>query len=81
MSRPEGTQAPDQYYDEREAQKYNSSSRIISIQAEIAQRAIELLTLPPSRPSYILDVGCGSGLSGQELEDAGHYWVGCDISR
>lgn len=81
MSRPEGTQAPDQYYDEREAQKYNSSSRIISIQSDIAQRAIELLTLPDSRPSYILDIGCGSGLSGQELEQAGHFWVGCDISR
>ena len=25
-------------------------------------------------------VGCGSGLSGQALEDAGHYWIGCDIS-
>jgi 18S rRNA (guanine1575-N7)-methyltransferase len=81
MSRPEGTRAPDLYYDEKEAQKYNSSSRIINIQAEIAQRAIELLALPPSRPSYILDIGCGSGLSGQELEEAGHYWVGCDISR
>lgn len=28
----------------------------------------------------MLDVGCGSGLSGQALEEAGHYWVGCDIS-
>ena len=81
MSRPEGSAAPDRYYDEREAKKYNSSSRIINIQAEIAQRAIELLSLPTGRPSYILDVGCGSGLSGQELENAGHYWVGCDISR
>lgn len=25
-------------------------------------------------------MGCGSGLSGQALEDAGHYWIGCDIS-
>lgn len=81
MSRPEGTRAPDLYYDEREAQKYNSSSRIINVQAEIAQRAIELLTLPTTRPSYILDIGCGSGLSGNELEEMGHYWVGCDISR
>ena len=30
---------------------------------------------------YILDIGCGSGLSGKALEEAGHYWVGCDISR
>jgi 18S rRNA (guanine1575-N7)-methyltransferase len=81
MSRPEGTQAPAAYYDDKEAVKYNSSSRIINIQAEITQRAIELLVLPTHRPSYILDIGCGSGLSGQELENAGHYWAGCDISR
>lgn len=26
-------------------------------------------------------LGCGSGLSGQVLEEAGHFWVGCDISQ
>jgi len=36
--------------------------------------------LPAGKSSYVLDVGCGSGLSGQALEEAGHYWVGCDIS-
>eukprot|EP00708_Paratrimastix_pyriformis_P005223 GAFH01004221.1.p1 GENE.GAFH01004221.1~~GAFH01004221.1.p1 ORF type:complete len:262 (+),score=61.69 GAFH01004221.1:84-788(+) len=29
----------------------------------------------------ILDIGCGSGLSGTVLDDDGHFWVGCDISR
>ena len=24
---------------------------------------------------------CGSGLSGEELTDEGHYWVGVDISE
>lgn len=24
---------------------------------------------------------CGSGLSGEALTDAGHYWVGVDISK
>ena len=33
-----------------------------------------------SRPCHILDVGCGSGLSGQELSESGHVWIGCDIS-
>lgn len=80
MSRPEGTRPPELYYDDTEARKYNSSSRIINIQAEITQRAIEMLGLPEDRPCYILDVGCGSGLSGEALEEAGHYWVGCDIS-
>jgi SAM-dependent methyltransferase len=50
------------------------------VQAEIANRCIELLSLPEGKSSYILDVGCGSGLSGQALEEAGHVWVGCDIS-
>lgn len=50
------------------------------MQAEIANRCIELLSLPEGKSSYILDVGCGSGLSGQALEEAGHVWVGCDIS-
>lgn len=80
MSRPEGSQAPQDFYDDKEARKYNQSSRMINIQSEISERAIEMLALP-DRPCYILDVGCGSGLSGEALEEAGHYWVGCDISK
>jgi 18S rRNA (guanine1575-N7)-methyltransferase len=81
MSRPEGTRPPELYYDEKEARKYDSSSRIINIQAEITERAIEMLALPEGEPRFILDIGCGSGLSGEALEEAGHYWVGCDISK
>ena len=81
MSRPEGQAPPELFYDETEARKYTASSRIINIQAEITDRAIELLDLPAGRPSYVLDIGCGSGLSGEALEDAGHYWLGCDISK
>jgi SAM-dependent methyltransferase len=33
-----------------------------------------------TRPSLILDIGCGSGLSGEILEDEGHIWCGVDIS-
>ncbi|KAJ1405518.1 S-adenosyl-L-methionine-dependent methyltransferase [Ochromonadaceae sp. CCMP2298] len=80
MSRPEGSRPPELFYDDTEAKKYNSSSRMINIQREITNRAIEMLGLPTNRSSYILDVGCGSGLSGQALEEAGHYWMGCDIS-
>lgn len=80
MSRPEIVNPPELYYNETEARKYDSSSRIINIQAEITERAVEMLALP-ERPCYLLDIGCGSGLSGQVLEEAGHYWVGCDISR
>lgn len=56
------------------------SSRIIDIQVQMTERAIELLLLPEDTPCFILDVGCGSGLSGSVLEDQGHVWVGMDIS-
>ncbi|KMS94248.1 hypothetical protein BVRB_023320, partial [Beta vulgaris subsp. vulgaris] len=46
----------------------------------MTDRAIELLNLPPRRSSYVLDLGCGSGLSGEVLTHHGHIWVGCDIA-
>lgn len=54
---------------------------MMTIQAEMAERAIELLELPEDEPQMILDLGCGSGLSGAELVEAGHMWVGLDISE
>jgi 18S rRNA (guanine1575-N7)-methyltransferase len=65
-TRPEHAAAADAYYDATEARKYTSSSRIIDIQAQMAQRCLELLALPPKRKFHILDIGCGSGLSGGE---------------
>jgi len=81
MSRPELTGHAAHFYNAKEARKYDSSSRMMSIQHEITVRAIELLRLSHDTPSFVLDVGCGSGLSGQVLEQAGHVWVGCDVSR
>lgn len=46
----------------------------------MCERATELLLLPEDMPCYLLDIGCGSGLSGSVLEDQGHLWVGMDIS-
>jgi len=46
----------------------------------MSARAIELLALPSEGPKYILDIGCGSGLSGEVIEEHGHVWVGVDIS-
>ncbi len=43
-------------------------------------RALDLLELEEGSPSLILDIGCGSGLSGEILEQEGHVWVGMDIS-
>ncbi|KAI1341441.1 S-adenosyl-L-methionine-dependent methyltransferase [Xylariaceae sp. FL0016] len=84
MSRPEDTLSADVHYNDTEARKYTTSSRIQNIQASMTHRALELLDL--DSPSLILDVGCGSGLSGEILssippEDGGpHVWVGMDIS-
>jgi 18S rRNA (guanine1575-N7)-methyltransferase len=48
----------------------------------MTHRAIELLQLNENDPpSFILDIGCGSGLSGECLEELGHLWVGLDISE
>jgi 18S rRNA (guanine1575-N7)-methyltransferase len=74
----------DVHYNDVEARKYTTSSRIQNIQAAMTRRALELLDL--KSPSFILDVGCGSGLSGEILssvppEEGGpHVWVGMDIS-
>ena len=37
-------------------------------QAEMTERALELLCLP-DEPCYVLDLGCGSGLSGECIEE------------
>lgn len=56
------------------------STRIIEIQGRMTERAMELLCLPEDTACLLLDLGCGSGLSGQVLEEDGHVWVGVDIS-
>jgi len=55
---------------------------MIDVQTKLSERCLELLNLgPDSPPKYILDLGCGSGLSGQVLEEHGHFWIGLDISK
>lgn len=56
------------------------STRNQRIQAEMTNRAIELLALPPRESLFLLDIGCGSGLSGEILDDLGHVWAGVDIA-
>ena len=53
----------------------------MEVQQKLSERALELLALPEDEASLILDIGCGSGLSGEVLSDNGHYWVGVDISK
>lgn len=42
---------------------------------------MEILSIPEDKRALILDIGCGSGLSGSVLTEHGHVWVGMDISR
>jgi len=80
--RPELVAPPEVYYNDDEAQKYTNNSRIINIQTALTERALELLNLPKdSQPKMILDLGCGSGLSGEVLTEHGHIWMGFDISE
>lgn len=58
-----------------------NSSRVIEVQEKCTERAIELLALPDDTPALLLDLGCGSGLSGETITEQGHLWVGLDISE
>ena len=84
IANPSPSSSADVHYDDVEARKYTTSSRIQNIQASMTQRALELLDLPG--PSLILDIGCGSGLSGEILsatppdEGGPHAWIGMDVS-
>ncbi|KAL4660545.1 putative 18S rRNA (guanine-N(7))-methyltransferase isoform X1 [Arapaima gigas] len=78
--RPEHMAPPEVFYNEEEARKYSQNSRMIEIQSQMSERAVELLNLPRDQPCFLLDVGCGSGLSGDYLTEEGHCWVGIDIS-
>ena len=80
MSRPEKEGPPDLFYNEKEAKKYANNSRIRLIQAQLADRAIEFLALPEGKQALLLDIGCGSGLSGECISNRGYHWIGCDIS-
>lgn len=78
--RPEHQAPPEIFYGTDEAQKYSNNTRIMTIQSEMSDRALELLALPDDVPCYLLDLGCGSGLSGECIEEQGHFWVGMDIA-
>ncbi|KAG2041628.1 S-adenosyl-L-methionine-dependent methyltransferase [Suillus americanus] len=80
MSRPEYQAPPEIYYGDAEAKKYTQNTRNQQIQADMTYRALELLNLPPDEPAFLLDIGCGSGLSGEILEEEGHIWTGVDIA-
>lgn len=80
MSRPEEIAPPEVFYNDTESHKYTTSTRVQHIQAKMTLRALELLNLDPTLPHFLLDLGCGSGLSGEILTEEGFNWIGMDIS-
>jgi len=68
------------YYGDAEAKKYTQNTRNQQIQTDMTYRALELLNLPPEKTAILLDIGCGSGLSGEILDEEGYIWVGADIA-
>eukprot|EP00965_Chrysotila_dentata_P173876 5740030-Pleurochrysis_carterae.AAC.1 len=79
-TRPEAQAPPEFFYNETEAKKYLHSTRMIEVQAAMSERALEMLCLPEDTACLLLDVGCGTGLSGETLREEGHSWIGVDIS-
>lgn len=77
MKLPEHTTAPEIYYNREQCEKYTSNTRIIFIQQQMAQRCLELSN---KNGGFALDVGCGSGISGEVLRQHGFEWIGIDIS-
>ncbi len=54
------------------------TSNYLFFQETLTERALELLALPQDGvPKLLLDLGCGSGLSGESLTKQGHTWVVC----
>lgn len=76
---PEYTNPPDLYYNTKESNDYHRNTRIVKIQSEITERALELLEIKEDHP-FLLDLGCGSGLSGKVISNKGYEWVGVDLS-
>lgn len=67
------------YYDTENSIKYDSNSRIQEIQKEITRKCFDLLEL--QERGLILDIGCGTGISGSVLTENNIDWIGVDISK
>ena len=79
------------FYSHLSKQAFSVSHRFQSTlrrpQATLTERALELLALPDDGvPRMLLDLGCGSGLSGEALSEHGYMWTvrlinTCDIEQ
>lgn len=77
MGKPESTGVK-VFYAGEAAEKYDQSTGLKKVQSRITQRCLEILNAPDN--ALILDIGCGSGMSTEQILDAGNRVVGVDIS-
>jgi len=70
----------DKYYDREVTEAYTELN--VRTQSELTTRCLDMLCLEgEARDAVLLDVGCGSGLSGETLTRQGYRaWVGIDAS-
>lgn len=70
-------------YGAQEEQKYIVNVRNANIQKDMTRYAMELLHIGYNchKKHFILDIGCGCGVSSSVMESAGHFVIGVDISR
>ncbi|KAM0676282.1 hypothetical protein GVAV_000245 [Gurleya vavrai] len=78
MTRPEDDIFPPQIH-YKKSKSYALSSRLNYIQREITNKCLSFMNIKEN--GLVLDLGCGTGISGFELARNGLNWIGCDISK
>ena len=82
--RPELQARGEEFYGAEEATRYTASAPTIRIQHEITECACDLAVVADARlgsgGAVVLDLGCGSCLSGEVLGGRGWQWLGTDVS-
>ena len=71
---------PYRFYQGENVLKNASSTHYVQIQRQLTERALELLQLDMTVPKLILDVGCGTSISGQVIQETGNFYVGIDVA-
>lgn len=68
------------YYTGENLDKATSNPHYVNVQRKLTERALELIEIDNSIPQMILDVGCGTAISGQLLVERNQMFVGVDIA-
>lgn len=82
MSRPEHIAPAAIYYNEENAEKYAENSRMVKVQNQMCERALQLLLLQdPLKEKLVLDLGCGTGMGAATMRELGINFIGSDLSE